>query len=448
MDRRNPDNRVVKITLLLTTTLIVMVTGVIVPALPSVQEHFTEVPRAAFWVRLMLTLPSLFIAVAAPISGYVVDRIGRKLVLVISTFLFGLSGVAGYLAPTMTLLLITRATLGIAVGGLMTSVTTLIADYYTGGARGRFLGLQAAFMGFGGTASLALGGALAEVGWRVPFLTYSLAFVVLPLILLALHEPLLGEQCAEKPPLLSDPGVCVAESLHAARSVASVGGAVSSVPTGLIVFVYLVMMGIQIILFLLPMQLPFHLLDAMGASASRSGLAISVMSVFYALASMQYGRVSTRLAHFEVLLVAFGVIGGGFLMIWSAGGWMIMLLGLVLAGIGQGLLSPNLSVWLADGTPAALRGRVLGGLTTAVFLGIFLSPIVGQPVSAAIGFRALCLSAGALLLVIAALFWVTRNRLRSLSNCLPLEPRIPDTGSGETEVCARLHGLETEMARN
>ena len=81
----------------------------------------------------------------------------------------------------------------------------------------------------------------------------------------------------------------------------------------------------------------------------------------------------------------------------------------------MGLLVPNVSVWLADETPPALRGRVLGGLTTALFLGQFLSPIVGQPVSGVLGLGGLYLSGGALLLVIAALFWVTRNQLRSLT---------------------------------
>jgi MFS family permease len=133
-------------------------------------------------------------------------------------------------------------------------------------------------------------------------------------------------------------------------------------------------------------------------------------------------------------------MGAGYLLIWSAGGWAIIVLGLLVAGIGQGLWGPNLRVWLADETPPGLRGRVLGGLTTAVFLGIFLSPIVGQPVSAAIGFRALCLSAGALLLVLASLSWVTRRRFRSLTGCVPLEMEILDTGTGEVEVVAQLHG--------
>ena len=415
MRTRNPENPVLKATLLFTSTLIVMAAGIIAPALPLMQAHFAEVANVAFWVRLVLTLPALFIAATAPIAGYLVDRIGRKTVLVISTLIYGFSGVAGYLAPTLSLLLASRALLGISVGGLMTSVTTLIADYYAGAARARFMGLQAGFMGLGGTAFLALGGVLADVSWRVPFLIYFFAFVILPFIVLALYEPLLGEQCAEKPNPISDPAGCVAESMRAVEGGVPTASMAAPFPIRLAVFVYSVMIGIQIIFYLIHVQLPFYLQDLTGASASQSGLAISVMAFFYALASLQYGRVASRLDHFEVLTIAFALVGVGYLLISSAGGWAIIVLGLLLGGIGLGLLVPNLNVWLADETPPALRGRALGGLTTALFLGQFLSPIVGQPVSAVVGLGGLYLSAGALLLVIAPLFWVTRNQLRFLT---------------------------------
>lgn len=379
------------------------------------------------------------IALVAPIAGYVVDNIGRKIVLLISTLVYGISGLAGYLAPTLTWLLISRAALGIAVGGLMTSVTVLIADHYAGGARGRFLGLQAAFMGFAGTAWVALGGVLADVGWRVPFLAYALAFILLPLILVALYEPLFAEQCVEKPPLLPDAGACVADSLRATQSIPVEVVAVSA-PIRLISFVYLMVMGTQVILFLLPMQLPFYLLQSMGASASRSGLAIAAMSGAYALGAMQYGRVASRLDHSEVLVVAVSLIGAGYFAIWTAGGWALMVSGLVVAGIGQGLLSPNLSVWLAEATPPALRGRVLGGLTTATFLGIFVSPIIAQPMVTAMGFRTLCLSAGVLLLTMAALLWGTRNQLRALAGHLQLELPVLDPGMCEVEPASGVQG--------
>jgi MFS family permease len=446
MRRSDPENRVLKITLLLASALIVMVTGVIPPALPSMEAHFAEAANVAFWVRLVLTFPCLFVAATAPLAGHAVDTIGRKRVLAISTALFGISGVAGYLAPTLALLLISRASLGIAVGGLMTSVTTLIADYYTASARERFMGLQAAVMGFAGTAALLFGGMLADIGWRVPFLTYALAILILPLILWVLYEPLVSERCLERPAPVSDVGQCVAESICANQDADPARASRSSAPARFTLFVYVVMMVIQMAMSLIPVLLPFYLQGAMGASASQSGLALSLTSVSYALISLQYGRIASRLDHLGVLTVGVCLIGAAYLLLWSAGGWASIALALLLAGTGQGLLIPNLSVWLADETPSALRGRVLGGLTTALFLGVFISPFVGEPMSAMVGFRGVCLSVGTLLLVIGPLFWLARDQLHALTDPAPRQIEIPNTGGGEVETDIHLRGLDVGRA--
>jgi len=136
-----------------------------------------------------LTIPGLFIVLGAPAAGFIVDSYGRKRLLVVSTFLYALTGSAGYFFDSMTAILIGRALLGIAVAGIMVSVTTLVANYYQGEARARFLGRQAAFMNFGGVVFTATGGFLADVTWQTPFLIYLIAFVILPFAVIALMEP-------------------------------------------------------------------------------------------------------------------------------------------------------------------------------------------------------------------------------------------------------------------
>ncbi len=59
----------------------------------------------------------------------------------------------------------------------------------------------------------------------------------------------------------------------------------------------------------------------------------------------------------------------------------MVLIGLAIGGLGIGLLIPNMSVCLTSYTPAALRGKFLGGLTTSFFLGQFISPFISQPLS-------------------------------------------------------------------
>ena len=46
----------------------------------------------------------------------------------------------------------------------------------------------------------------------------------------------------------------------------------------------------------------------------------------------------------------------------------------------MGVLIPNSNVWVVTLSPESMRGRIVGGLTTSVFIGQFISPIVTEPV--------------------------------------------------------------------
>jgi MFS family permease len=95
MKSSNPNSPLVKATLLLTSTLTVMAGATIAPSLPGMQEHFADVPNAEYWVKLILTIPALFIVIGAPIAGIMVDRIGRKPLLAAAVLLYGVAGSSG-----------------------------------------------------------------------------------------------------------------------------------------------------------------------------------------------------------------------------------------------------------------------------------------------------------------------------------------------------------------
>lgn len=103
---------------------------------------------------------------------------------------------------------------------------------------------------------------------------------------------------------------------------------------------------------------------------------------------------------------------------------------------------PGLSVWLADEIPSTQRGRVMGGLTSALFLGVFASPIAADSMSAASGTRGVCLSAGALLPLMASLLWVTRGQLSALTGAADGEVEIHDTDVDEAGVGVKLEKLD------
>lgn len=409
---RDPEKIGLKITLLTASVMTILGGAFLSPALPAIRTQFGDLANIDFLTRFVLTLPALFIAANAPFAGYIVDRFGRLPVLVFSLILAGLAGGSGYIAPTLTTLLIGRALLGIAVAGIMTSSTTLIADYYSGLERARLLGLQTGLFGIGGTILLILSGFLADVNWRAPFLIHLAALAVLPFALLILYEPRREFRCTDDPPMVGEPGACAGESLHKATATPTTISAADAIPIRLIAFIYTVILLIQIVFYVIPLQLPFYLEELTGASATQSGFTIAFFALSFALASIFLGKMMARRDHITVLMLSFITVGVGFSLISLAGETPILYLGLVTAGIGVGMLVPNLYVWLASETPAAVRGRVLGGFTTAVFLGQFLSPILSQPVIGLTNIGNTILIAGGLLVLLVPFVFAGRRRLR------------------------------------
>lgn len=408
------DTPLVKATLLTASMLTVMAAAIVAPALPALQAHFVHVENVSFWARLVLTMPALFIVIGAPIAGLIVDRFGRKPLLVLSTALYGLAGSSGFVLPSLFGILVGRALLGLAVAGVMTSVTTLIADYYSGASRARVLGLQAAFMGLGGTVFTMAGGFVSDLNWRNPFLIYLAAFAILPFIIAVLHEPRRPNSAQAIPAPLASSSECVAEAQrcveHRAPAVApSHRQPLSDVrlPVEVLAVIFSIMLLVQLIFYLVPVQLPFYLAALSGADGKQSGLAIAAMTFSFASGSLLSPRISRGFNHRGIIALSFAMTGLGYAVIGTAGSYAVILVGLAMGGLGFGFLVPHLNAWLATEVPTSLRGRALGGLTTFVFLGQFLSPIVTQPLIERVDLGATFLIAGGVLLTIAVVLMIT-----------------------------------------
>lgn len=77
---------------------------------------------------------------------------------------------------------------------------------------------------------------------------------------------------------------------------------------------------------------------------------------------------------------------------------------------------PNMTVWVSATVPDAIRGRSLGGLSTALFLGQFLSPIITQPVSARAGLAMTYALSGGLLLILAVILMVMKRQVKHFAS--------------------------------
>lgn len=369
-------------TLLLGSAMTVLAGATIAPALPAMSRAFQDIPNADFLVRLLLTVPALFTAIGAPFSGLLLDRWGRKPVLVVAVILYGLAGASGYVLGSLYGILAGRALLGLAVAGTASGFTTLIADYFSGRKLSKFLGYQAAFMAFGGAVFLLVGGILADIDWRLPFLLYLYAFAILLGVLFAIDEPQVQRAAGEQQ----------SQDDTAAVPYRSVAPIYALAFTGTLLF------------FVGPIVLPFLLTNLGNISTSQIGLALAVSVLIAGVISLQYQRVRQRLSFQAINTLVFLAIGLGSVIIGLTSEFVGILLGLLITGIGIGLSLPNYNLWLLSVIPAATRGRALGGLTTAVFLGQFLSPIAIEPIASQAGFSAAFVVTGVIALLLGVVF--------------------------------------------
>jgi MFS family permease len=328
----------------------------IAPVLPQMTDHFAGVPGADVLVPIVLTVPALIIGLTAPFAGFIADRIDRKRVLIVAMAGYTVFGTAPLYLDTLGSIIGSRVLVGLCEAAIMTCCTTLIADYWSGPRRSRYLGLQTLLASVSATVFLGLGGALGSSGWRTPFWLYLVAIVLAVPMALFIWQPSSPGTSRELPPIPW-------RQLRVPCLVTLVGG---------------------VVFYALIVELSF-VLDEAGVTATATiGALSALMSLATAIAAGSFAKLSGRTPR-ELLPVAFGLSAAGFLVIWSSGSVAVITAGAVLTGAGTGLLLPVLLTWATNGLKFAERGRGTGLWTGTLFIGQFLSPVLITGLAGAVG---------------------------------------------------------------
>jgi DHA1 family tetracycline resistance protein-like MFS transporter len=146
--------------------------GIIIPVIPQLIEQLLgihDISKASIYAGLLTFLYATMQFIFAPFIGSLSDKYGRRPVLLISLFGFGLDYLFLAFAPSILFLFIGRAISGVA-GASVTTATAYIADISDDTNRAQNFGMVGAAFGIGFIIGPMLGGVLGEFGPRVPFL--------------------------------------------------------------------------------------------------------------------------------------------------------------------------------------------------------------------------------------------------------------------------------------
>jgi MFS family permease len=253
--------------------------------------------------RLLLVAPTIAIILVAPWIGYFADRLHKGHLLSGGFLVYAACGIIAYLCSTLEQIILVRLVMGVSLAVVVTVSTVLVGDYFAGAEREMVLGRQNAGRGIVG-ALFPSSAALLRFRLATIFLVNGLA--------LALIVP------AWRLPQSADAGRSSSTSDFRYRTA---------------LLIYSLSFFRALVLYLLTLQIGFHLSEMGIRSPVWPGIALGIASLSAAACSLNYGRVRAWLSFAGAAGIAFSLMALGYGLIAISATGTAAFVGLVVAGL-------------------------------------------------------------------------------------------------------------------
>lgn len=335
------------------TLMAVLGTSSVTPAFPRIVE---ELGVSRGQVALLITFFTLPGVLLTPVSGVLLDKVGRRKVLVPSLILFGVAGGACAFVRDFETLLALRALQGAGAAALGATNVTLIGDLYSGRERTAALGYNSSVLSVGTASYPAIGGVLATLAWYYPFALPVLAIPVAVLVMLSLHNP---------------------ESHNDQGLKEYVGSVAERVNDRVVIGLFIGSLVTFTILFgALITYLPILMSERFGSPPYLTGAVVATSSLTTALTSTQAGRLSARFSPEALIRFSFLLYAVALALVPLVPVVWLLLVPTVVFGVAQSLNLPASFSLLNEAAPDENRGAFISINSTVLRLGQTLGPLL------------------------------------------------------------------------
>lgn len=328
------------------------------PAVPAMIAHFATDPDASWKVPAMVSAPGLTIAIVAPFAGVMVDRFGRRGPLLAATLVYGVFGALPFFLESLDAIYASRLALGLAEAVILTTLNTLIADYWADDGRRNWLTLQGLVGPALSSAMIFFAGSLAAWRWNGIFLLYLIAFPIFLAMLRWMYEPA-SDATARR---MLGMGEDAVSSRFPWPIVLSIGAL--TLFSSALYYVFIINGG------LVWKELGVADPHAIGQISALPTLFILVGAAIFWWTGKRGASSRMQIATFLATL------GTGLAIIGLASDWRWMIAGMAVQQTGAGMAIPSLIAWAQSRLPFAHRGRGMGVWTACFFFGQFASPLL------------------------------------------------------------------------
>lgn len=335
------------------TIMSIIGTFTVSPALPHVMRELAISQAQIGLVMALFTVPGIFIM---PIIGLCADLFGRRKVVGLCLLLFGAAGGACYGAGNFQGLLTLRFLQGIGAAPLSSLNIAFISDLFSGQRRVAAMGYNQAVLSVAAAALTALGGALASVDWRYPFILPVLG-IPIGLQVMLCWQP---RQSAPQPARWRDYSRQLCRTLRQS----GLGWHYLIAVLGL-----MVVWGCYFVYFPVLMSVKLH------QSTSTIGVVMTTMLACSALSSALINRLSRLFSGKDLYRISFGLYALSLALIPAIEHTWLLPVPVAGIGIAQGIFIPNLQRYLGNLSSAHNRGVVMALYGSAIRTGQALGPL-------------------------------------------------------------------------
>jgi MFS family permease len=389
-------------------TKFIMLTAGLLPALaligvtavlPQIEAALAHDAQDRMLIKQLVSGVAFAMMIGAPITGFLVDRFGTKLILLINCLMYALAGTAGLYLQSLSTLLASRLLVGLAAGGIITIGMTLINTRLEGVERAKWMGALTS-VAIASTLILhPLIGFLGDFGWRQPFVLYALG------VLLAAATLFIQDSRPTRPaPDSSKPAAKL-------MSWFPFGYAILGFAIGLTAYIPLV-------------YLPFVMRKVGVTSPSEISWVLTANALIGSATAILFGRARQHLSSAGAFVFSFTFAGAGMAIIAMAPTATIMIAGVLVIGLGLGWLTPNLMTAGTRHVQANQQGRAVGVLRAFHSMAAPIGVVLLEPITRAHGPEGALWFIAALSLVFVCVF---AFRLVSQRGVVDVADKMPVT---------------------
>ncbi|MET4561284.1 MFS family permease [Lysinibacillus parviboronicapiens] len=321
--------------------------------LPVMSTYAESLGASAFLTGLAVGMYSLSNTFGNIISGFLTDRKGPFVILVIGLFTTGLSLTLYNLVAEPIALLAVRFVHGLVAGFIVPAAFTFLANATEQEKRGKGSAISGAFVGIAAIIGPAFSGILAS-RTSVPFVFNISASCMLLLGILAVF--FLKATIGKKEKTAPSTHIPIRVFFNNIGTLKAFSGA------------FFLMFSQGVIAYLLPLKV-----QSLGFDSRLSGTLMSAFGIIAVLVFiLPTNRIFDKVAPVKTLSLGISLMGISQILISQADSSTLLYIAMACYGVGFGFLFPSVNSLLIDSTTVESRGKAYGYFYAFFSLGVVL----------------------------------------------------------------------------